>query len=263
LPTYRVREWEKHFENSESRKVKNLAWVPVKNKHDGAGYRRVAALPNSVQVFCGWSLIVQVASRMPTRGVLRDDDGALDPADLAAKTGYPESVFRAAFEALTHPKIRWLELDGESPSFSTPPGRAGKFPDAPGDSGVEQKGTEGKGTEQNEGVSSRPRGDWPDKIRNAYVSVTHPGSSLAAILQSLATHKPEVMLQGTRECAAAVRKKEQAIGSKYAFTPNPETFFGEELWLEPERFIAKLEASRGNLAKYAPPRPISETKGGF
>jgi hypothetical protein len=147
LPVYRIRYWDKHFENHESRKVKSLAWVPVKNKHDGAGYRRVAALPNSVQVFCGWSLIIQVASRMPTRGVLRDDDGALDPADLASKTGFPETVFKAAFDALIHPKIRWLELiePGESPGNGADSGR---FRDAPGDSGVEQKGTEGNRTEQ-------------------------------------------------------------------------------------------------------------------
>ncbi len=154
---YRVRDWQKNFENHESRKVKNLAWVPVKNKHDGAGYRRVAALPNSVQVFCGWCLIIQVASRMPTRGVLRDDDGALDPADLASKTGFPETVFKAAFEALIHPKIRWLEPDepGQSPGNKADSGR---FRDAPGDSGVEGKGTEQKDklSTARENVSDNP-----------------------------------------------------------------------------------------------------------
>lgn len=157
--TYRIRDWDKHFENHDSRKVRALSWVPVKNKHDGAGYRRVAALPNSVQVFCGWSLIIQVASRMPTRGVLRDDDGALDPADLSSKTGFPETVFKAAFDALIHPKIKWLELveAGESPGNDADSGRCR---DAPGENGVEQKGREGKG--KNTACAPEAPPGWPD-----------------------------------------------------------------------------------------------------
>jgi hypothetical protein len=108
-PVYRVRNWDIHFENHESRKLRSLTWLPMLNKHDGRGYRRVVALPNSVQVFCAWTLMLQVASKMPTRGVLSDDDGALTASDLAAKTGFPEAIFVAAFEALIHPAIRWLE----------------------------------------------------------------------------------------------------------------------------------------------------------
>jgi hypothetical protein len=123
LKSYAIRNWNKYFENNESRKIRNLTWIPMVNKHDGRGYRRVAALPNSVQVFCAWNLIVQVASKMPTRGVLLDEDGALTAADLAAKTGYPEAIFTAAFLALIKPEIRWLEeieseLPGESPGTS-------------------------------------------------------------------------------------------------------------------------------------------------
>jgi hypothetical protein len=139
---YKIRNWNKHFENNESRKIRNLSWVPVINKHDGRGYRRVAALPNSVQVFCAWNLIIQVASKMPTRGVLLDDDGALTAADLSAKTGFPESIFEAAFSALIKPEIKWLEeietgLPGDSPGTSRNAGIEGN--------GREQKGTEQKG----------------------------------------------------------------------------------------------------------------------
>lgn len=109
-PTYRIRDWQTKFENAGSRKVHSLSWIPIPNKHDGASYRRVAALPNAPEVMCGWILAVQVASKMPVRGVLRDADGPLDAADLALKTGFPAQVFTAAFEALTAPKIQWLEM---------------------------------------------------------------------------------------------------------------------------------------------------------
>jgi hypothetical protein len=121
LPVYKIRNWEAVFENHESRKLRSLTWIKMQNKHDGRGFRRVAALPNSVQVFCGWCLIVQIASRMPTRGVLRDEDGALTASDLAAKTGFPEAIFAAAFASLTRPEIKWLELDEEKT-----PGDAGR-----------------------------------------------------------------------------------------------------------------------------------------
>lgn len=118
----------------------------MRNKHDGAGYRRVAVLENSVDVFCGWCLIVQVASRMPTRGVLCDSDGPLDAADLAAKTGYPERVFKAAFEALIHPKIQWLEVEAATSTLPLdPPSATSTLPETyplPGKKGVEGKGTE-------------------------------------------------------------------------------------------------------------------------
>jgi hypothetical protein len=136
-PTYRIRDWSSHFENHESRKIKCLQWVPVKNKHDGSSYRRVAALPDAVEVFCAWSLLVQVASRMPVRGVLRDEDGPLTASELAMKTGFPEQIFTKAFSTLTDKKIRWIEVvDGEiSRPIPEHPGASGNF-------GVEGKGIE-------------------------------------------------------------------------------------------------------------------------
>lgn len=106
---YRIREWDKHFENHESRKVKTLAWVPVKNKHDGAGYRRIISLPNGAEVFAAWILMLQIASKMPVRGVLQNEEGPLDSLDMAVMTGLPASIFDSAIEALMHPRVRWLE----------------------------------------------------------------------------------------------------------------------------------------------------------
>lgn len=143
---YAIKDWDKHFENSESRKVKSLTWVPVKNKHDGKGYRRVVAHPKSVQVFCAWNLIVQVASRTPRRGVLRDEDGPLTTSDLAFKTGFPESIFEVAFQVLTEPKIGWLV---RSPSDDIP-----EAPEVSGDAGVEQNRTEGNRMEGHDRLTS-------------------------------------------------------------------------------------------------------------
>jgi len=142
IPLYAVRNWDKHFENSESRRYKSLTWVPVLNKHDGKGYRRIVQHPKSIQVFCAFILIVEVASKMPVRGLLADDDGPLTTSDLSAKTGFPEHIFDSAFSVLIEKGIGWIEL--------VSPADARRFPQMPNKTPrIESKRTEQNRTEQN------------------------------------------------------------------------------------------------------------------
>lgn len=135
-PTYRIRNWTRHFENSESHKVKLARWLPLPNKHDGKSYRRLAAHPSAVEVFCAWVLIIQVASKCPVRGTLADEDGPLNAEDLSFQTGFPKHIFDLAFNVLSEQQIGWLESD----AIRT-------HPDASGYVRVEGKGREGKGIE--------------------------------------------------------------------------------------------------------------------
>jgi hypothetical protein len=165
---FQIKGWQENFENHESRKVKGVRWVALPNKHDGKGYRRVAQRPDGVQIFCAWTLILQVASKMPTRGVLADEDGPLDSSDLAAMTGFPSEIFDLAFQVLTEPKIGWLEVvtakavTAEScdappspvpsrPAISRP---VPVFPGVTGKSALELNGMEGNGRER-EGTPAR------------------------------------------------------------------------------------------------------------
>lgn len=127
---YRVRNWKKLYETAETRKLKRLAWVPVPNKHDGRGYRRILRLQDGPLVFAAWVLILQVASRCTPRGVLADDDGPLAPIDLADKTGYPVEYFEKAFKALCSKDIGWMECVNAAIGYS---GGAGESPATPGD----------------------------------------------------------------------------------------------------------------------------------
>lgn len=132
MKTYRVKDWAIHFENAESRKYKSLRWVPIPNKHDGGSYRQLVAHPKSVQVFCAWILIIEVASKTPTRGVLTNGSRPLTASDLHLKTGFPKAIFEIALEVLVSEEIGWLEEIGpkpqqkdQSPEIS---GDAGKNP---------------------------------------------------------------------------------------------------------------------------------------
>lgn len=143
--TYRIKDWDTHFENHESRKIKAARWVGLPNKHDGKSYRRIAGHRDGIPVFAAWTLILEVASKMPVRGVLADEDGALDASDLSAMTGFPSEIFDKAFKLLTEHKIGWLEEVGVPETSRVLP----KLPDETGKTAVEQKGRELNGTEQN------------------------------------------------------------------------------------------------------------------
>jgi len=109
MTCYRIRNWNNLFETAETRKLKRLTWVPIPNKHDGKGYRRLLRLQDGPLLYAAWLLLVQVASKCPIRGLLADDDGPLNAVDLSDKTDYPADYFEKAFKALVRPEIGWLE----------------------------------------------------------------------------------------------------------------------------------------------------------
>lgn len=148
--TYKIKDWDKHFENHESRKVKRSYWVAIPNRHDGKSYRRIASHPDGVAVFAAWILILEAASKMPERGVLADEDGPLDADDLSAMTGFPATIFEAAFRLLTEIRVGWLEAVEAKPRRRKSPGTSRNLPESPGVPGnaaVELQGTTGNGTE--------------------------------------------------------------------------------------------------------------------
>ncbi len=113
---YRIRNFTEYFETSESRKRSGpMEWVKMRTKHDGRGFRRVTRLQNSVHALAGWYLILQVAAKMPVRGLLADLDGPLDADDLSDKTLIPKKAFQTALTSLCDEKIGWIEkLDWDS-----------------------------------------------------------------------------------------------------------------------------------------------------
>ena len=111
LRLYRIREWDERYENNRSRRVQNLQWVPTPNHHDGDGYIYIMGLPDAAEIFAGWMLILQVASRCHPRGTLVRASGAPHSAEsLAAKTRGQVEWFKKALEVLSGADAHWLEL---------------------------------------------------------------------------------------------------------------------------------------------------------
>lgn len=147
---YRIRNWNETYETAETRKLERLRWVPVPNKHDGLGYRRIVAQKDGVQLFAAWVLLLEVASKGPKaeRGILARDGKPLTPEGLALMTGFPAAIFHRAFDFFTHPEQRWLELCENTADPASPGESPGTPADAPGTpvlNGMEGNGREGNG----------------------------------------------------------------------------------------------------------------------
>lgn len=127
-----IRDWQKHFEKSDTKKCVHTKWVPIPNKWDGKSYRRIMRMRDGTAIFCAWILIVQVASRCPKRGILADDDGPLNSVDLADKTGCKSEVFDRAIEVLASKEVGWIFFDS-SPEI------AGNFRDSPENAGLQDR----------------------------------------------------------------------------------------------------------------------------
>lgn len=150
---YQIRDWATRYENHDSKKLKKLAWVPVPNQHDGLAFRRLLSMPRGIEIFAAWNLILQVASKMPVRGVLSVDGGSLDAVDLAAITGAPADLFSVALETLCSPKIAWIEKSPDAP---------GENPDAPGNApeNLPIEGKNRKKEQKGKKEQAAPLGPW-------------------------------------------------------------------------------------------------------
>lgn len=108
---YRIRDWEQHFETRGSRRHQRpLAKISLSTSLEGLVLRRLLSDPQGAAAYGVWVLLLQIAAKMPCRGVLADATGAYTPSDLALLTGLPELQVQAALELLGSPRIGLLEL---------------------------------------------------------------------------------------------------------------------------------------------------------
>lgn len=156
--TYRIKDWAKYYETSETRKLVRMTWVPTPNKHDGKGFRRLMRRPDGLEIFGAWMLILQVASREEQRGVLEDQDGPLGFQEIADKTGAPEATIEKALQVLSSKEIGWIEIIESAGVPGGSPGTPGRSPERTEGTGLEGTGRESGGGSVRTGEKRRRRG---------------------------------------------------------------------------------------------------------
>ncbi len=118
--TYRIRDWNKHYENNRTRELKRMDWVPIPNRMDGLGYSTLVDHPNGAAHLGAWLAIVEIASRREERGTLPQEGAGLCGDGLAVALSrisrLPASLFLEVLPRLV--EIGWVECflqDGEIP----------------------------------------------------------------------------------------------------------------------------------------------------
>lgn len=145
---YRIRDWDKHFENNRTRELKKIDWIPVPNKHDGSGFCAIMAEKDGMLIYAAWHLILQVASKCDPRGTLMRDSRTPHTArTIALKTrcNDPKHIQRA-LDFCASSEVGWIEALTDDTA-------AGCGDPAVGCEEVPMKGREGK---EGKGTASQP-----------------------------------------------------------------------------------------------------------
>jgi hypothetical protein len=121
--TYQIKHWNETFENNKSREIKEPKYVAWPVRRDSEGFQHLSRLPNFLQAFGLFALLVQLAARQSPRGVLRDDRGDITPERIAKRYGVPVPEAQAAFDSLTDEDVGWIVpvgADAPAPSVDAP-----------------------------------------------------------------------------------------------------------------------------------------------
>jgi hypothetical protein len=161
VKTYRIKDWQKHYENNKSREREVCSWCPVPNKQDGLGYGRLLQEKDGAALYGAFLAVVLVASKQgrPRDGYLtgtgRADDGPLSAEDLAIMTKVQEPIIRRMLETVSCANIGWIETY-ESGTLEAPskcPPSAHEVPVERHPSAPEEKRRE----EKEENILRKPR----------------------------------------------------------------------------------------------------------
>ena len=114
---YRIRDWNEHFENSQSRRYSKLSWVPLPNKR-GFGYTQLLKQKNGEAMFGCWCAIIETASTCQVRGELRSADHWFTAGDISDLTGFSKKTVEETLTFCSN-SLDWIDIDGRSYSAPT------------------------------------------------------------------------------------------------------------------------------------------------
>jgi hypothetical protein len=107
-----IKDWDTFYEVKGShRPTREVVyhWVAFPTKHDGKSYRRLTRHVDGERAMLAFVMMVEVAAKMPKRGVLADENGPLTAEDLSDMTGWEVSLFELGFKLLSNIRINWIE----------------------------------------------------------------------------------------------------------------------------------------------------------
>lgn len=119
---YRVKDWDKNFENDRSRQRDKCSFICVPNKQDGSGLINLLSEKDGAACYGVWQLILGACSRQrrPRQGWLTDDGTcsgrAWSEPELARRWRRDPREIERAFIALCDISVGWIERYDNSQS---------------------------------------------------------------------------------------------------------------------------------------------------
>lgn len=244
---YRIRDWERHFENNRTRELKRMLWVPVPTKQDGDGYTELLDHPQGAAHYGAWVALIAVAAKSTPRGSLvRDcaeklrracDAPAILPHNeysLARVTRIAASVFKAAIPRLV--EIGWLEAITieATTSYENPAGGCGAPAAAPQvarardttEQDITEQGMEWNGKTQH----NMARADCTAAFERFW-SAFPAGRKKSKGLARAAWDKAIKKIDAETIIAAAIEYKASDEG-RGAFVKMPSTWLNQDCWTD-------------------------------
>jgi hypothetical protein len=151
---YRIKDWEKHFENNRTKEMKKMSWVPIPVKLSGDGYTLIMDEKDGPAIFGTWIAFVEVGATCEPRGTFVRDSGLPhDAKSLARITRIPVKGMQRMLDFCTQ-NCKWVEITDLQGNLINPQEGAG-IPQEPIALGNSREGKERK--EQN--AAYRPQSE--------------------------------------------------------------------------------------------------------
>lgn len=231
MKLYRIANWTKYYEISDSRKVDGpLTWVPVRTKTDGFGYLRITQEKNRCELLAAWYLLLGMAAKQPRaqRGTLARNGIPLTAEDMELLTRFPAAIFTKALEFFSDAKQGWLvSEDVRTDSDGTPanPDASERVltesePDPR--TGQDRTGHNRTSISPDSGSARDVKKDDAEQIYALYPKKTGKPEALKQIRLAIQAHGADRIKERTTAYAAAVKTWPPG---ETRFVPDPERWF--------------------------------------
>lgn len=108
---YRIRDWDRLYENAESRKCKTLTWLKLPIKITGNGYCALMEREDGGALFGCFIALLEYAGGLLERGTFTDSKGKpLTPKVISRAIRMPEILVTQTIETLSSGEFDWIEI---------------------------------------------------------------------------------------------------------------------------------------------------------
>lgn len=264
---YQISDWAHRFENSSSRKLKELNWVAIPTGMHDEGYIMLIDHPNGAAHFGAWVAIIQIASKQNPRGALPNGKLSQSLGGLCQSLGrisrLPSEIFEEVIPRLI--EIGWLEISAESASVSAEsasvsaesPGTLGKSADT--DIHTDNK-TDNKQT--NKLSSVKATSTFENSTPTHVTETNGNGNGWHAFIEAYESTGRQTIPADFKHCQALWKKldlaEQLACVSGIRRDIEGQKYSGPEFWPKPKKYLLDHEWERKPQKRRKPGRDLME-----